>query len=805
MHPLTCLFHSWLEIIRPRGAPWRGRLLAACAAWLLALPALAQPVEDQVLPVDQAFAVSASGHDDSALTLRFAIAPGYYLYRDKIRLRALDDGLILGQPELAAAATINDEFFGEMAIYRDATEVRVPIIGLDPSRPTLELEVGLQGCHENDPRICYPPHRVRLSLARTVSPSSSVADSAAPTAAAPPLGDVIGNAQAGAIDLLGAQAGANWLGNDRTPLPEAEAFRFEAIVSASDRGLRARFSMPPGYYLYRDRTSFTLIADPELRSAEPAWPAAVDIEDAHFGAMAVYFNQVEVPLAFTAAVDPAQPRAATLIVAFQGCQENGICYPPMRREVRLDLPAPNVLAPGIAALSVAESRATAPAESQPVQGSESDRLASALREGNRVWVLLVFFALGLGLAFTPCVLPMVPILSGIIAGVHGITPQRAAFLSAVYVLATALVFTAAGVIAGVAGQNLQAALQKPAVLIAFAGVFVALALSMFGFYELKPPNWLMQRIGRLNQHTAGGSVAGVALMGVLSALLVGPCVAPPLAGAVLYIGQQQDPVFGGAALFALALGMGVPLIAFGASAGRILPKIGPWMRRVNQFFGVIFLGLALWMLERVLDPVWIMLGLGLLLTASGVHMGALERLAEPVSGWRRTWKALGFALLVLGVLQFIGVASGGRDWLRPLSALSAATGSGAATPLRFALVDDAEQLDRALADAAAAKRPLLFDFYADWCIECKRMERNTFSDPQVAAALAGFTLVKVDVTDQNEAHRALQQRFAIIGPPATLFFSCSADENRAVRLIGYEDATPFAARVTQARACVEPL
>jgi thiol:disulfide interchange protein DsbD len=603
------------------------------------------------------------------------------------------------------------------------------------------------------------------------------------------------------VDLLGGARGGAALGaTDRVPLPEAQAFRVEAIASPADAGLRVRFSMPDGYYLYQDKTAFRIASEPGLALGAPAWPQGQWIEDAHFGRMRVHFGVVEVPLPIAGAVDPAVPRRADLVVDLQGCQQDGICYPPMTRTIALDLPPVTTLAPTASVLTEGALRAADAAVEVP--RSESDRLADRLREDSRLLVLGVFFLLGLGLAFTPCVLPMLPILSGIIAGAGAITPQRATWLSAVYVLATAIVFTIVGVIAGLAGQNLAAILQKPPVLAAFAGVFVVLALGMFGFYELRLPNAITQRIGALNRRASGGSTAGVALMGVLSALLVGPCVAPPLAGAVLYIGQQQDPVFGGAALFALALGMGAPLIAFGASAGRLMPKAGPWMETIKAVFGVVFLWLALWMLERVVDPVWIMLAAGVLLVATGVHMGALERLPEGASGWTRTWKAVGFVFVALGVIQFLGIAAGGRDPLRPLATLTARATTAVTEPEpRFRMVEDAAALDRELAAAAAAGRPALLDFYADWCVECKRMERTTFTDPAVRAAMADFTLLKIDVTDQDADHRALQQRFGIIGPPATLFFPCTTEERRALRLVGYEAATPFAARLAEGRRC----
>ena len=777
------------------------------AVWWLALAAVvATPSalasdESDLLPVEQAFAISAEADGEADLRLTIAIADGYYLYRDKLRVRS-GDGVMLGEPVLPAAATGTDEFFGEMAIWRGTVEIPVPVLGRDGSRDAIDLVVGLQGCHERDPRVCYPPHRLSLSV-----PMSRAASAAAPLAA-PAVGTAAGAlsglAPSSAVDLLAnPRAGGPPLGaTERVPLPEAEAFRVEAIASPADAGLRVRFSMPEGYYLYQDKTAFRIAGEPGLALGAPAWPQGAWIEDAHFGRMRVHFGVVEVPLPIAGAVDPAAPRRAELVVDFMGCQQDGICYPPMTRTIALALPPVATLAPTASTLTEGELRAADAAAVAEVPRSESDRLADRLREDNRLLVLGVFFLLGLGLAFTPCVLPMLPILSGIIAGAGAITAQRATWLSGVYVLATAAVFTVVGVIAGLAGQNLAAILQKPLVLASFAGVFVVLALGMFGFYELQLPNAITQRIGALNRRASGGSTAGVALMGVLSALLVGPCVAPPLAGAVLYIGQQQDPVFGGAALFALALGMGAPLVAFGASAGKLMPKAGPWMETIKAVFGVVFLWLALWMLERVVDPVWIMLAAGVLLVATGVHMGALERLPEDASGWTRTWKGMGFVLVALGVIQFLGVAAGGRDPLRPLAVLAGGTTTGLSEPTpRFRMVEDAAALDRELGAAATAGRPALLDFYADWCVECKRMERTTFTDPAVRVAMDDFVLLKIDVTDQNADHRALQQRFGIIGPPATLFFPCATEERRALRLVGYEAAAPFAARLAQGRRC----
>ncbi len=744
------------------------RLLLAMVA-LVALPAVAQ---DDVLPVEQAFVLEASAPARDRAEFAWTIAEHYYLYRDRIKFKTDTPGVTLGTPAFSPGEAKHDEFFGNVVVYHQRATASLPLTIADPALAQIELQVSVQGCHEEEPRICYPPHKRKLTLALP----------AAAAAAATPAGFVLGGGTS-------ASPGAT----DAAPLPEEQAFVFEAIPSAPDGGLLARFTLPDGYYLYRDKTTFRIAAAPSLTLGTPRWPDAVPHEDEHFGKVSVYFGTVEVPLPFAGAQSPETPRRATLTANFQGCQLDGICYPPMTRTLELELGA---LPAALAQAPAGQSSAVA----APV--SEQDRYANSLQRDNLLLVLAAFFAVGLGLAFTPCVLPMIPILSGILSGAgENLTTRRALWLSCVYVLASAVVFTIVGVIAGLAGHNLQAAMQKPAVLIAFAGVFVLLALSMFGFYELQMPAWLQNRLNALSNQQKAGSTAGVAIMGLLSALLVGPCVAPPLAGAVLYIGQQRDPVLGGAALFAMALGMGAPLVVFGASAGRLLPRAGAWMDTVKAVFGVVFLWLALWMLERVLDPVWIMLLAGLLLVDSAVRLGALDRLPEGATGLRRAAKGLGVALLILGTLQFIGAASGARDYLRPLEGLRGGGSASVDVPVPFRPLKTVAELDAALAAASAAGKPVLFDFYADWCVECKRMDKYVFTDAAVRTALESFILLKVDVTDQTDDDVALQQRFGIIGPPATLMFSCSGQERRELRLVGYEDADAFVGRLRMASEC----
>jgi thiol:disulfide interchange protein DsbD len=331
---------------------------------------------------------------------------------------------------------------------------------------------------------------------------------------------------------------------------------------------------------------------------------------------------------------------------------------------------------------------------------------------------------------------------------------------------------------------------------------VLLALSMFGFYELQLPSSWQSKIANVSNTQSGGSLTGVAVMGALSALIVGPCVTPPLAAAVIYIAREHDPVFGGAALFSLALGMGAPLIVFGASAGKLLPRAGAWMDAVKAVFGVTFLGLAIWMLSRILDGVWIMLMTGALGVACAVYLGALDRLPEQVSGWRRLWKALGVVILIGAAAELIGAAAGSNDLLQPLHGLSAGTaaapGAMAATTLPFKRIKSTEDVDRELATAKAAGKPALLDFYADWCVSCKEMEKFTFTDPAVRAALGNFVLLQADVTANDDTDQALMKHYNIVAPPDTLFFGGDGAEKHSLQLTGPESADKFLKRIAAA-------
>ncbi|MBU6377936.1 MAG: protein-disulfide reductase DsbD [Gammaproteobacteria bacterium] len=582
-------------------------------------------------------------------------------------------------------------------------------------------------------------------------------------------------------------------------LPPDQAFRVEATAEAADR-VRVDFLVTPGYYLYRHRLNFKL---DEAAGATPATLGAAVIpegewkEDEFFGRQQVYHESVSVTIPVSRA--PGAALELPLVVGLQGCAEKGLCYPPEKRRLKVLLPA--AAAGGGAAAGAAAS--SGPAASGSASGgagsaggaqpfvSEQDRLANLIKDGSLPLVLATFFGLGLLLAFTPCVLPMVPILSGIIAGQgSNVTTGRAFALSLTYVMGMAVMNTLAGIAAAAAGQQVQALFQQPWIIILFALLFVVLALSMFGLFTIQIPAALQTRLADASNRQRAGTFGGVAVMGALSALIVTACVAPPLFAALAVIAQTGDVVRGGSALFAMSLGMGAPLLVIGTSAGRLLPRAGAWMETVKKFFGVLMLGVAAWMLARLIDDRW-----ALLLWAVPALIGAvlLWREVQPKSlgGW--AVRAAGVLLGAYGLALIAGAALGGRDPLAPIPQL----GSPAAQ-LEFRRIKSVADLDREIAAAAAAGRPAMLDFYADWCVSCKEMERYTFSDPAVQRALERAVLLKADVTANDEADQALLRRFGIFGPPTIAFWAPDGVERPNYRVVGFMKADEFARVATLA-------
>ncbi len=588
---------------------------------------------------------------------------------------------------------------------------------------------------------------------------------------------IIPAANAGLLDRLGG-------GKQPSFLPPDQAFSLQVTVRDAHT-LLASLSITPGYYLYRDKIKFE-VKDGPVKILAVSLPRGEMKQDPSFGKTEVFHRSIQAAIELDRLRDAAT--GLTLNATYMGCSEDGLCYPPIMKTVRLDLP--DVKTGMRSAPAMAEApppSAIAPIPAAPA--NENTRIAQLFKDGSFWLIVSFFFGAGLLLALTPCVFPMIPILSGIIVGRgHKITKMHAFILSLAYVLGMAITYAAAGVAAGLSGSLISNALQTPWVLGSFSALFVLLSLSMFGFYELQLPTALQSKLTGASNQLHGGHLSGVFAMGALSAIIVGPCVAAPLAGALLYIGQTHDAVLGGVALFALALGMGAPLLLIGTSAGVLLPKAGAWMESVKKFFGMMLLALAIWIVQPLLPVGAQMLLWSGLLIFSGIYLRALDPLPHNAGGWHRLFKGVGLIALLLGVAYLIGALSGARDILRPLGGIGRTETQAPAT-LQFSRVADIAELDRRIAQARG--RMVMLDFYADWCVSCKEMERFTFSDTAVQAMLRPVLLLKADVTANSEADQALLKRYGLYGPPAILFFDAQGSELGDSRVIGYQDAAQF--------------
>jgi thiol:disulfide interchange protein DsbD len=570
-------------------------------------------------------------------------------------------------------------------------------------------------------------------------------------------------------------------------LDPEKAFRFG--VSALDASsLEVRFDIAPGYYMYRERLQF---------SAEGATLGAPELPQGKVKFDATFQKDVETYRDVLRIRVPVTQAGATfkLQVSSQGCADKGLCYPPMPSVATVSLKgfggdgSVRGVASGDAALpatAATSAGSASPAVLNTASPTDAGAIERAFQSGAFWTVIAVFFGAGVLLSLTPCVLPMLPILSSIIVGqgAAAVSRGRGLLLAASYSVGMALVYTAFGVAAGLAGEGLAAALQTPWVLGAFALLLVALSLSMFGVYELRLPAALSGSLARASQRLSGGKVAAVFAMGGISALIVSPCVAAPLAGALVYLSQTRDVVLGGSALFALAAGMSVPLLLLGASAGALLPRAGAWMDGIKRCFGVLLLAVAMWMVQPLLPAKVAMVGWGLLLLVGAVLLLYPWRFGSALDRLRL---AFGVAAGVLALMQFVGAASGGNDPLQPLSHLASARSSSVES-LPFKTVRSVAELDAAI---AAAGKPVMLDFYADWCVSCKEMERFTFNDAEVQRLLAGFVLLKADVTQNTADERELLRRFRLFGPPGTIFFDAQGREITALRVIGFQSADRF--------------
>ncbi|MBN1279382.1 MAG: protein-disulfide reductase DsbD [Chlorobiaceae bacterium] len=579
-----------------------------------------------------------------------------------------------------------------------------------------------------------------------------------------------------------------------TFLDPGQAFRLKAELTPS-RSVLLDWEIAKGYKLYRDQVKVTLKSgEAELRIPEP--PAGESIIDPSTKErMEVYHDnlRIEVPVV-------KADGEFTLQVVYQGCADDGLCYPPFTRTLTIDPVKPGPLSvvedpatSGFGGFSVTEEPAqeAAPAVQEKKATDDFSLSQTLLESRSLLKISFVFLLFGLLLAFTPCILPMIPILSSIIVGDGCYGRGRSFMLAVAYSLGMALVYTLLGVAAGLAGEGLAGALQQPWVLVLFSILLVVLALSMFDVYQLQIPGIMQSGIAKTCGRLKGGQIAGVFLMGALSALIVGPCVAAPLAGTLVYISQTRDVVIGGLALFSMAMGMSVPLLLVGLSAGTLLPNAGAWMNGVKYLFGLMLIAVAVWMVSPVLPAPMVLLLWGVFAILCAVFLRVFDSLPEKSSIAMKFGKALGLTMLIIGILQLAGAAAGGTNPLEPLSpfrARSAASQSGEAEPAKFAIIRTEAELDATL---ASAEKPVMLDFSADWCVSCKELEHFTFSDPAVRKQFDGMTLLKVDVTANTPDDKALMKRFSIFGPPALIFFDQSGSEIPGSRVVGFVEAKPF--------------
>ena len=747
-----------------------------------------------ILAPDIAFVFSTNMENPSLLVATWQIADNYYLYRDQFKF-ALKGGGVLGEPQFPQGKIRDDIKYGQVEIYEQTLDIKLPIVdaqGLE----TLRLETTYQGCAAD--RLCYPPMKknVLLELQDTMiqvasreqadkneentsinqSNSNLLNLSEAPKDEEENIeknqsdSDLLNLSHPAMDEAAISNLSSNQAGGRKVEFLKAEeAFVFSAEFS-DPAYIIARWKIAEGYYLYRDKLQFLLESGGELGT--PQLPPSIFKHDPIFGDVQIYKQPL---LELIIPIQTVGLNTLDFKVKYQGCAFAGYCYPPTTQVVNLTL-----------------------SSNKGGDIPEQDRLANLLANANVLYTLMVFFGLGLLLSLTPCVFPMIPILSSLIVGQgKEVTTYKAFMMSIVYVLGMAFTYAIVGALTGLLGENLQAAFQNPWVLVSFALIFVVLSFSLFGFYELQLPSRLQTKVTNLSNRQQSGTLIGVAIMGVLSALIVGPCVAAPLVGVLIYIGQTGDAVLGALTLFTMSLGMGVPLIIIGISAGHFLPKKGDWMNTVKSVFGVMLLAVAIWMLGRVLPGQVTMLLWASLLIISAVYMGTLDKLDADTSGWYKLWKGLGFILLVYGVLLIIGAASGNMNPLQPLQNMgknnhSTETRSDEATvAFQFKPIKGVEGFERELAAAKEQNKPVILDFYADWCVSCKEMELFTLGDPQVQKLLANFVLLQADVTPNDEQDKALYKRFEIFGPPAILFFDTNGQEKKSYRVVGFVAAEEF--------------
>lgn len=777
-------------------------LLCAFAVSVLSVAANAQQLDDgelglfgdspPLLSPEEAFQGELThSKANGALQLAYKIEEGYYLYRDRFTITPANDSLTLAETQWPEAEIYEDEYFGESAIYRNAFQALVPIQSAGPGTQT--VNVTYQGCA--DIGVCFPP----------VTQSFDLTGLDAPVSALDKLKSLSSANQVEGQSPMPLESASSLLrSNEDELLAPSEAYR--PFIDPTPTGLSVSWDIEPGYYLYRDKLSYTLASNAgEIQTFSDTVLAKGEMyKDEFFGETQILRFEATDQLVLA----QGSSGDGVLTLNYQGCADIGVCFPPEQFSVPVSWNTSSADAAVVANASVASggSGGGIASENQLLQAPEQDQIATRLATSSLWFNILAFYVGGLLLAFTPCVLPMFPILSSIILGGGEKQTTRQAFgLSLVYVIGMALTYTIVGVLVGLSGYNIQAWFQNPIILSVFAGLFVLFAFAMFGAYEMQLPAGLQTRLMSISNKQSGGRKGGVFVMGVLSAIIVGPCVTAPLMGALIYIADTGNAVVGGTALFALSIGMGTPLLLIGTSAGSWVPKAGGWMNAIKIIFGFLMLAMAIWMLSRFLAPNYVVLLSCALALITGVWAILEYSKSENSMALRTIGTAAGVAASIYGASLLIGTLAGAPNLMSPLKGLSApisSTGGGAANSnhLAFNRVKSMDDLTASVAAARAEGKPVMLDFYADWCVSCKEMEAFTFTDPKVQAMLEDVTLLQADVTLNDKDDQGLLKHFGLFGPPAIIFYDTAGNEIRNARLVGFLDAEKFSGHLNSVLA-----
>ncbi len=712
-----------------------------------AIPAQAQ--DDEYLEPEKAFLYTATA-DETSVIVEWRVTPGYYLYKKRMGLSAASPGVKVGESVYPKGEIHKDEYFGEQEIFRGTFTVTAPLSGAKAG-DSVPLKLKWQGCA--DAGLCYPPSEWDATVKVMSAAASGVASA----------------------DKLFGDESSLAVGDDEfLPVDQAFVLTGDALTV---NNLQLNWRIADGYYLYKERIKVEP-ADSKQDIGTLVLPKGENHHDEYFGDQEVYRQSVDA----TFSLPPTDAKSVDVKVTYQGCADAGLCYPPETRLVSIYLEG----APPASAAVGSDGSGYV---------SEQDSFMAKLATGSLLVVIAIGFVGGLLMSFTPCVLPMVPILSGIIAGGgQNASATRGFMLSLSYVAGIAVVYVAMGVLAAYVGGgvNLQAIFNQPAILIPFALLFVVLAIAMFGAFTIQMPSWIQSRLSDASNNQRAGTFVGVAVMGALSALIVSACVAPVLIGALTFIAKTGDIGRGAVAMLSISLGMGTPLLLVGASAGALLPKAGAWMETIKNLFGVMFLAVAAWLLSRLV-PGWANM---LLWAVTAASLAWVCWRARPRSSTAKGITRVGAAIAGLYALVLVvGIALGGTNPLSPIPQLAAKQ-----THLQFKRFKTVDDLQREVSAAAAAGKPVMVDFYADWCVSCIEMEHETFTDSDVQDALKNFVLLQADVTKNDDEDKKLYKQFDILGPPTIAFYGADGVERKKFRVAGFMKAAEFANVVRLAAA-----